>query len=157
MLPTQSKVLIKPNTWRKEEEDSRSQGKSFCDAPQSHAAGRWVPTTDVLRRDQRGSWIAVHLFSGALHAEISRRTCVGSVADLMSERPLAQQQLLTSHMTEKMTVMRKSCERGTVKGESRNKRQQCRCCVGCVKKKIVAFLTSLTTSGPLLFLRYLFW
>lgn len=50
----------------------------------------WIPTADVLRRDQRGSWVAVHLFSGALQAEMSRSTCVGFVAILISEIVLAQ-------------------------------------------------------------------
>ena len=68
-----------------------------------------TPTTDVLRRDQRGCWVAVHLFSGARQAEMSRSTCVGFVAILISERDLAQQELLTNHMKEKTTVMKKSC------------------------------------------------
>lgn len=40
---------------------------------------------------------------------MSRSISVGFVADLMSERALAQQQLLTNHMKEKMRVTRKSC------------------------------------------------
>lgn len=40
---------------------------------------------------------------------MSRSISVGFVADLMSERALAQQQLLTNHMKEKTSVTRKSC------------------------------------------------
>lgn len=40
---------------------------------------------------------------------MSRRISVGFVADLMSESALAQQQLLTNHTKEKMSVSRKSC------------------------------------------------
>lgn len=78
-----------------------------------------IPTTEVLRRDQRGCWVAVHLFSGARHAEMSRSTCVGFVAILTSERVLAQQELLTNHMKEKMTVMKKSCS-----GQKRRRKSQ---------------------------------
>lgn len=77
------------------------------------------PTTDVLRRDQRGSWVVVHLFSGALQAEMSRSTSVGFVAILISERVLAQQQLLTNHMVAKMIVTIKSCS-----GQKRGRRQR---------------------------------
>lgn len=38
-----------------------------------------------------------------------RSTCVGLVAVFISERVLAQQQLLTNHMKEKMIVTIKSC------------------------------------------------
>lgn len=40
---------------------------------------------------------------------MSSNTSVGFVADLMSERALAQQQLLTNHRKEKTSVTRKSC------------------------------------------------
>lgn len=49
-----------------------------------------IPTAEVLRRDHRASWVAVHLFSLTLHAEMSSSTCVGFAADLISERHLAQ-------------------------------------------------------------------
>lgn len=63
----------------------------------------------MLRRDQRGSSVAVHLFSWALQEVMRRSTCVGLVAVFISERVLAQQQLLTNHMKEKMIVTTKSC------------------------------------------------
>lgn len=69
------------------------------------------PTTDVFGRDQRGSWVTVHLFPWAVQAEMSSSSVVESVAVLISESALAQQQLLTSHMKEKMTVTTKSCSR----------------------------------------------
>lgn len=47
---------------------------------------------------------------------MSRSISVGFVADLMSERALAQQQLLTNHMKEKTSVTRKSCTRQKRRG-----------------------------------------
>lgn len=93
------------------------------------------------------------MFSGALQAEISRSTCVGLVAVLISERLLAQQQLLTNHMTEKMTVIRKSCKRGNI-NHTQTKPVSCHIRIFSL---FVKSLISLTTSGPLLFFRYLFW
>lgn len=69
----------------------------------------WIHTADVLRRDQKGSCVAAHLFSWALQAEMRRSTSVGFVALLISVRLFDQQQLLTNHMREKMTVTAKSC------------------------------------------------
>lgn len=66
----------------------------------------------MLRRDQRGSSVAVHLFSWALQEVMRRSTCVGLVTVFISERVLAQQQLLTNHMKEKMIVTTKSWDTG---------------------------------------------
>lgn len=140
----------------------------------------WVPTTDIFRRDQTGSWVAVHLFSGALQAEIRRSTCVGFVAALISERVLAQQQLLTSHMKEKTTVTRKSCsEKEQVENIKKRSHTPIKIlnamCFMSLKHRhnhtlfslsnscwdirgvFVEGINSLTTSGPLLYFRYLFW
>lgn len=77
----------------------------------------------MLRRDQRGSAVAVHLFSWALQEVMRRSTCVGLVAVFISERVLAQQQLLTNHMKEKMIVTTKSCsgQEETQEKESKTK------------------------------------
>ncbi len=129
-----------------------------------------LPTTEVLRRDQKGSCVAVHLFSWALQAEMRRTTCVGFVAVLISERVLAQKQLLTSHMKEKTTVTRKSCSgQKELKGKMMERSHTgdnmvtLKCFLSQKQKScwdIRGFFggkNSLTTSGPLLFFRYLSW
>lgn len=73
--------------------------------------GLRVPTTEVLRPDQRGTRTEPHLLVGILQAETRSRTSSGSAAALTSERALAQAEELTSHMKEKMTVTTKSWEK----------------------------------------------
>lgn len=105
MFPTQSATFTNPKTCM---ETGIWLGVSGFGC-MCGSLGCWKPTTDEFRRDQRGSWVHAHLFSGALQAEMSRSISVAFVADLMSERALAQQQLLTNHMKEKTSVTRKSC------------------------------------------------
>lgn len=107
MFPTQSAAFTNPKTCRETRKRAGVSGLRCVCGPLTVCK----PTTDEFRRDQRGSWVAAHLFSGALQAEMSRSTSVGFVADLMSYRALAQQQLLTNHMKEKTSVTRKSCKR----------------------------------------------
>lgn len=68
----------------------------------------WVPTTEVLRPDQRGPWTDPHLLVGILQAETRSCTSSGSVATFTSESALAQAEELTNHMKEKTTVTTKS-------------------------------------------------
>lgn len=66
------------------------------------------PTTEVLRPDTTGSATSRQRFSSRSHAAMRFLTSSGSVATLTLDRPLAQAQVLTSHIKVKTAETTKS-------------------------------------------------